>query len=237
MPMIEWCVIPAIIPQSLTHLRENVARLGGEKARSAFSPREIQIDIVDGMFVSNKSWPYKETDPTSHIGMLADVLPDGMSYELDLMIANPLATLPVWLATHPRQIVLHIESFATDEDVMCAITMTHAARVGVILAALNDTPLERLFVFVPYLDGIQCMGIAEIGRQGNTFDARVLARIRELREKYSTLSINVDGSVNTETIPLLKVAGANRFVVGSGIFATDDPVGAYEELYKLVSMA
>jgi ribulose-phosphate 3-epimerase len=204
--------------------------------------REIQIDIVDGVFVPDRSWPYIdasdgvtdfEKDIESSIASLGDTLPTEVSYELDLMIAEPLQTLPLWLAQHPKGVVLHIESFAADADIMRAIEMVRSASVRVVLAAQNDTPLARVLAFVPYIDGIQCMGIAQIGKQGNPFDMRVLDRIRTIREKHPELSISVDGSVNKETIVLLKTAGVNRFVVGSAIFDAPDPAHAYAELAAL----
>ena len=203
-------IIPAIIPRSREHLREMVARLNGVAG-------EFQIDIVDGVFIP-------------------EMLEMTVSYELDLMTVNPLRALPAWLAQHPKSVVLHIESFKSDEEIMKAIEMVRERGKDAVLAALNDTPLERLFAFVPYIDGVQCMGIAEIGRQGNPFDARVIARVRRIRSAYPALSISVDGSVNAETIMLFKEAGANRFVVGSAIFDSADPVGAYKELCALIGV-
>lgn len=206
--MFEPTIIPAIIPQSLEHLCELVGTLNGIAS-------EIQVDIVDD-------------------AVLADRMPHGLSYEFDVMIAHPLKRLPQWLAKNPKGVVLHLEYFTDTADVLGAIKMTHNAAVHAILASLNDTPIERLLSLVPQVDGIQCMGIAEIGRQGNPFDARVLARIRTIRKMHPNLSISVDGSVNAETILSLKAAGANRFVVGSAIFNSNDPVGAYKELCGLM---
>lgn len=226
--MLELCVVPAIIPQSLDHLRESVETLKDVAS-------EIQIDVVDGVFTSEKSWPYREGDIAENIGSLAETLPKGLSYELDLMIAEPLKTIPLWLAECPKQIVLHIETFDNDADIARAVELIRASGTRVALAALNDTPLDRLLSFAPQIDGIQCMGIKEIGRQGNPFDERVRARVRMIREAYHALSIGVDGSVNRDTILSLKEAGANRFVAGSSLWSAPDPREAYRQLHDLVS--
>lgn len=225
-------IIPAIIPQSLGHLREAIAKLGGFAG-------EIQIDIVDGKFVPYRSWPYN--DPfglgegiASRLVSLAETVPHTIPFELDLMIEHPLETLPLWLVQRPKSVVIHIEGFASDPDVMRAIEMIRAAGASAIVTALNDTPLDRLCAFAAHCDGIQCTGIREIGKQGSLFDIRVLARLREIREAYPALPLAVDGSVNRDTIALLLAVGASRFVVGSGIFSSDDPVRAYAELRYLV---
>ena len=201
-------IIPAIIPQSREDVCVALERMHG----IVF---EFQIDVVEGMFAP-------------------EMLSEQVSYELDLMIAEPLETLSSWLARRPKSVVLHIESFAHDEDITKAIGMVRTAGVRAVLASLNDTPLECLLALVPQSDGVQCMGIAEIGVQGNPFDERVVERVRRIRRAYPALSISVDGSMNTDTIPLLKAAGANRFVVGSAIFDSVDPIQSYRDLYALV---
>ncbi len=225
-------VVPAIIPQSLEHLREHIAALAG-------AVREIQIDIVDGALGGAPSWPFVGTadtaDVRARIGELCTAVPAGITFELDLMIAHPSATLPFWLAQKPAGVVFHIEGFVDDAEVSPALALCASAGARAILAAGNATPLPRLLALLPPADGVECMGIAAIGRQGNPFDERVLARIRALRERLPTLSISVDGSVNERTIPALKAAGANRFVVGSAIFDAEDPAGAYTRLCELIS--
>jgi ribulose-phosphate 3-epimerase len=233
--MLALKVLPAVIPRSLDHLCEAIAAVLGKKAPRAFLPDEIQIDIVDGIFVPHKSWPYREGALEESIPLLADAVPSGLSFELDLMIAEPLAGLPLWLATGPESVVLHIESFDGDADIKAAVEMVRAGGVSAALSARNDTPIERLSMLASGADGIQCMGIAEIGRQGNPFDERVLERIRVLREQYPALPIGVDGSVNAETIVRLKEAGANRFVAGSAIFDAPNPRAAYRRLADLVA--
>ena len=231
--MPESRIIPAIIPQSLEHLGEAIATLRGVA-------HEIQIDIVDGLFVPFTSWPYADEtadqkDIASRISLLENIVPSGIACEFDLMIARPLETLPAWLALRPARIVLHIESVADDAETMQTIKVVHDAGSKAILASGNDMALERLLALAASVDGVQCMGIAEIGRQGNPFDTRVLDRIAAIREAYPLLSISVDGSVNTETIPLLKEAGANRFVAGSSIFNSADPASAYTQLLTLLT--
>lgn len=228
----EQHIIPAIIPRSLVRLRETIESLHG------VAP-EIQIDIVDGICAPEKSWPYRDVSPEEAHSIVQhtrhrDLVPEGMSFELDLMIAHPLVTLADWLALAPTRVVLHLESFENEAQVRGGIEMVRARSARTIIATLNDTPLEHLLALVPHIDGVQCMGIAEIGRQGNAFDERVLTRIHTIRQNYPELSITVDGSVNTDTILLLKRAGADRFVVGSAIFNSDDPVQAYRQLCALV---
>ncbi len=220
-------VVPAIIPKNPEMLRAALQRVAGVAS-------DVQIDIVDGVFVPHMSWPYN-TGAEDGVAVLASLIPASMTYEFDLMVADPLALLARLSDAQPARVVLHLESLAADERrVHEVIDAVRARGARAVLAVQNDTPLETLAPYVPHIDGVQCMGIAHIGVQGEPFDARVLARIKWLRDEYSQLSISVDGSVNKETIRMLKEAGANRFVAGSAIFNAEDPRAAYRALCDMV---
>ncbi len=214
-------IIPAIIPLSLEQVTRDAYLLKDVAS-------EVQIDIVDGVFVPEKSWPYREEG--SHIESLATALPEGMRHELDLMISEPRDRMSLWLSTEPTRVVIHIESLPDDAAVREAAGMIREAGALAIISSLNDTPIERLLALGEFVDGVQCMGIKEIGVQGNPFDERVLARIAQIRDAHPELSISVDGGVNAHTLDQLFEAGASRFAVGSAIFGAPDPVAAFLDL-------
>lgn len=214
-------IIPAIIPQSLGHITQSASILKDVVT-------EVQIDIVDGVLVPEKSWPYREED--SHIESLTTALPESVRHELDLMINEPRDQMTLWLSTAPTRVIIHIESLPDDAAVLEAIAMVHEAGAKAVLSSLNDTPIERILALGDRIDGVQCMGIKDIGVQGNPFDERVFARIGQLREAYPELLISVDGGVNAETLERLRDAGAERFAVGSAIFGAEDTVAAYLDL-------
>jgi ribulose-phosphate 3-epimerase len=214
-------VIPAVIPETESHLLDTLA----EFAR--FAP-EAQIDIVDGAFVSQKSWPYDGERPLTEA--LAElVFP--LSFELDLMIQKPEASLMTWMLLRPSRIVVHLEA-VSDLRVIFAHHAVNEYKLG--LALNNDTALEQLFAIDRMqFDYVELMGIDEIGRQGQPFDERVLQRIRDIKAKYPDLEVSIDGSVNENTLPRLKEAGADRFVVGSAILNAENPEAMHKKLSRL----
>lgn len=213
-------IIPACIPASAEALHAFL------REYSKVSD-ELQIDIVDGKFVPSMSWPYMEEDIEAELRHT-----DFRAYkvELDLMIEDPLSTLDLWLYARPSMIVVHVESVSNLDDVI-AHAGTHAYRLG--LAFNNDTDLSVLeTVDISCVDYVQLMGIAEIGKQGQPFDTRVLARIREMNERFPNLPVSVDGSVNEDTIVSLREAGARRFVVGSALMHAQHKQEKYTELLR-----
>lgn len=211
-------IIPAIIPSTLNDLRDQLELL-------SFADT-IQIDLVDGNFVSNISWPY---ELGSDISEAADMLA-GRQFEVDLMVREPLVAANQWLSIGASSIVFHLESFDDPEDIL---NLKNDFDFSLGVAVNNDTELEKLFSLVDNIDFVQLMGIAEIGSQGQPFDSRVIQHIVTLRSLYPDLVISIDGGVNEETITALKEAGANRFVVGSTILNAEDPQKKYEELLKI----
>ena len=105
----------------------------------------------------------------------------------------------------------------------------HGYQLGLAFSNEDDLGLLKTMESTA-IDFVQLMGIAEIGAQGNPFDARVLERIAFVKKHFPALPISIDGGVNLDTIDLLKKAGAERFVAGSAILNADDPKGAFDAL-------
>jgi ribulose-phosphate 3-epimerase len=162
--------------------------------------------------------------------MLLRDIAESVIIEVDLMIERPELALSLYIDAGVKKVVIHLES-TTDMNAILAHRRAHDYELGVSVG--NDTPLGKLRSLVPYIDYVQLMGIRHIGSQGQPFDDEVLTRIQSLRSEFGDLVISIDGSVNGTTLPLLKAAGANRFVSGSAIFDASDPYAAYESLIHL----
>ncbi|MEK7390774.1 MAG: hypothetical protein AAB635_01405, partial [Patescibacteria group bacterium] len=83
------------------------------------------------------------------------------------------------------------------------------------------------------VDFVQFMGIAKIGFQGQLFDERVYDKISGLRATRPNVTISVDGGVNLETATKLIEAGANRLVVGSALFESEDVAVTIEKFFEI----
>lgn len=212
-------IVPAIIPQSAEHVKEVLQKV-------SFSP-EIQLDLVDGVFVPTTSWPYQPTGEPLELKPLLD----RFTLEVDLMVSEPIKAAQAWLKAGADMLIFHVESlpFETFKNFAesCACT------VGV--ATHGDTPIETVGEYAEYADYIQLMGIRNIGAQGQPFDVSVLEKVTELRARFPDKVIAVDGSVNAHTIVSLKKAGVTRMVVGSAIVLQENPEEAYNALSALVN--
>lgn len=232
-------IIPAIMPRNLEDLVEAVKRFVGVVP-------SIQVDIMDGILVGGKTWPYDVYGPMQIAAMAegGGGLPfwKEIGFEFDLMVDHPERTLGQWVALSPKRLIFHIES----TDRMMSLLQSLGSYRGFMevgLAIDIDTPNERL---TPYLDArddagnalvdfVQCMGIARIGYQGEPFDERVIVKIQKLRERYPDMVISVDGGVNFESAPKLLSVGVNRLVSGSALLKSDDVRDAVAEFERIAA--
>ncbi|MCA9361258.1 hypothetical protein KC845_01730 [Candidatus Kaiserbacteria bacterium] len=191
---------------------------------------EIQVDLVDGRYVNAKSWPFNtEANIASELARIS-TLPRNIKIELDCMILNPEEYLDIFVQLKVFSVIVHMGSTDKYEEIISHAKM-NGYRIG--LAVKNSDSLNELFSYVPKIDFVQVMGIAEVGKQGQTFDERTLDTLRILRSKFPELPLAVDGAVNEVTIPSLKVAGANRFAPGSAVSKAKDRIEAYKQLCQL----
>jgi len=213
-------ITPAFIPESTEDLSSKFSLL-------SFSDW-IHVDILDGKFVKNSSWPLS---PVSNISECKDLF-SAKKVEVDLMVKEPLNIAVEFLNAGVKSLVFHLESTEVLDNIL-KLKDNYNFKLGISI--LNSTSLSNIYDYLDRTDFVQLMGINEIGLQGQPFDNRVLERTATLRHLFNELEISIDGSVNGETISELKGAGASRFIVGSAIVKAPDMETAYTELLKIIS--
>jgi ribulose-phosphate 3-epimerase len=224
-PMIRPEIIPAILPHDFAELQEKI-----ELIRDFV--KTVQIDVCDGQFTPQATWPYrKDDDSFEKIIKEEEGLPgwEKLNFEIDLMANRPEEVIEEWVSAGATRIIIHVEARGDIEGAVSALQ----DRVEVSLALNIDTPISAIEAFKDKIQGIQLMGIDTIGFQHQPFDAKVIDRVKEIRAAYPEILISVDGGVSLENGSALIEAGANRLVVGSAIFEADNYVDAVAEFKKL----
>ncbi len=214
-------IIPAVLGETYTEIERQLKILDGHTDW-------MHLDITDGHFTPIASWPLN----SSGSGALENLkfLDGKTKIEVHLMVEAPETMLSDWLEVADR-IIIHYE--ATDQLVEI-IDSFSSSRIKLGLALLLPTPIEKLAPYLPKINFIQLMSIAEIGRQGHPFDARVLEKIKHLRHLSPDVIIQIDGGVNLETAKVAIEAGADNLVVGSTIWQSPDPVVALKSFQSLL---
>ena len=215
-------IIPAILPKDFAELEEKVEMVKG------LVPL-VQVDICDGKFVPSLTWPYKKTD-TNFAAIIKEDrgMPhwEDIDFEMDLMVADPEQYIDDWIKSGAKRLIVHLESTKNMDRIISQLQ--GVVEIGI---AINiDTPVDDLVPYIHDIDVVQCMGIRKIGFQGQSFDERVLEKVRELKTRFPERLVSVDGGVNTETAAALYAAGADRLIAGSVLFESDNIVQTFNDI-------
>lgn len=212
-------IVPAVIPRSAEEVKKFAANF-------AFS-KEFHLDVVDGKYIPNSTWPYEPAgEPLSVKSEL-----DEYTLEVDLMVEQPIVAAQEWIAAGADMLVFHVETVSKE----ALANFAAQTNVSVGISFNGKTSMETFQTYVPSADYVQLMGIYEIGQQGQPLDEAVFEKISYIKQNYPLISITVDGSVNEHTIERLKTAGADRFIVGSAITLHPSPADAYQSLNTLIN--
>lgn len=182
----------------------------------------IHVDVMDGHFVPNL---------TFGIPVLAALRRrTRLPLDVHLMVSNPDRLLDDYLEAGASNIAVHWEA-APHLDRLLERIRQKGARAGV---AINPaTPIELLADVLPRLNYVLLMSVNP-GFSGQAFLPRALDKARRLaqliRENGLSVEIAMDGGIDRGNIRDVVSAGVEVCVVGSGIFAADDPLAAMTEL-------
>lgn len=212
-------ILPAVILPNAGAFAEAAARVG------AFSPW-IHLDVEDGIFTENFSWPYAMKNEIA----AAPLMLPSIAIEAHLMVKAPWEIGAMFAARGARRIIAHIEAFKNAQEAVLLLREWRSQGVEVGLAILIETPLEALAGAAQECDCIQVMSIAKIGAHGAPPDARAIGRVGQLHREYPHVVVSADGGIAPGNIADLVRAGARRFAAGSAIFTATDSTAAYEML-------
>ena len=238
-------VIPAIIAKDYEELKNEIALVRGLVPVA-------QIDISDGIFAKNITWPFEAEASQAvvldeHFRRIINE-EEGMpfwedfDFEIDLMVSEPEKAAEEWIVAGAKRLIFHIESVSDFAVFIKEVRKRYpkdsngdsvTAEIGAAIGI--TTPNEALYPILDELDSVQFMGIEKIGYQGQPFDERVIPKIRGLRGDRPDYIISVDGGVGFDTAARLAEAGANRLAVGSVLLKSENIAETVRDLQKSLS--
>ena len=173
----------------------------------------VHVDVMDNHFVPNLTFG------PQMVQRIQDVSP--VPLDVHLMIENPERWAADYAKTGADCVTFHVEATAEPLSVIRAI---HEAGSKAGISVKPGTPIEPYLELVGEVEQILVMTV-EPGFGGQSFMAdmmpKVIAVAEYAKERGLSPWIQVDGGISVETIGVAARAGANTFVAGSSVYATD----------------
>lgn len=200
---------------SASILSADFARLGAEtEAALAAGADAIHFDVMDHHFVPNLSFGAVVCEALRKAKITAPI-------DVHLMVENPDFYIEVFAKAGANLISFHAE---TTPDVLKTIEKIRASGMQAGLAVNPDKPLPSLEL-VRQVDMILVMSVFP-GFGGQAFIESSIDKINAARalitEAGNSCYLGIDGGIKVNNIAKVAKAGADFFVVGSGLFGTSN---------------
>lgn len=185
----------------------------------------FHIDVMDGKFVENNT----DNKMLNYCNIIKQI--SNLPLDIHLMVNDVKHFVEEYIKFEPDVITFHYESCSSDEEVMELITFIKENNVKVGLSIKPNTPVEKIYKFLPYIYLVLVMTV-EPGKGGQSLIPETLENAKKLREyidaeKLDTY-IQADGGINLNTIESVKNAGVDIAVSGNGIIKSEN----YKETIK-----
>lgn len=191
----------------------------------------FHIDVMDGKFVENNTYELMK-DYATTIKQISNI-----PLDVHFMTYFVKENIEQYIGLEPNIITFHIEAVKSKEEIYEIIDYIKDNNSRVGIAIKPDTKIEEVYEFLPFIHMILVMTV-EPGRGGQGLIPKTVDKVKELREYAEKnrieLDIEVDGGINIDTADLVKNAGANILVSGSGIIKSEDYKKTIEKLKEYI---
>lgn len=162
----------------------------------------LHLDIMDGLFVPNKTWEYDEIS--------SFVKDTKTKLDVHLMVNDIDSYIDDFKNLNPEFITFHYEA---TNDPMKYIKKIKDLGIKVGMSIKPNTSVEEIKDFLPLLDLVLVMSV-EPGFGGQKFMDSAISKVNELNALKGDYVVEIDGGINDETI---KFVNPDIAVVGSFI--------------------
>lgn len=183
----------------------------------------IHIDVADGGFTRGYSTWRNPAD----LKIFSRRVP--FLIEIHMMVNNPEEVMEPWLNQDISRFIFHLESTA---NVNTIVNLCNNKGVDPMLALSPGTSASHA---LPYLEDLKSCQVLAVnpGQSAQDFQEEIFDKIKQIKDSFPEIMLEVDGGINLETGKKCIAAGADQLVSASYIWKNLDPAKAYKALCDL----
>jgi ribulose-phosphate 3-epimerase len=214
-------IAPSILSANFAALGDDIRKI------EAGGAHLVHVDVMDGHFVPNITIG----PPVVKSMKAATKLP----LDVHLMISDPDKYIPAFVEAGANILTIHAEATVHLDR---TLNFIRSHNVGVGVSINPATPVAMVEHALGLADMLLIMSVNP-GFGGQSFIPYTLDKIRQARQIIQNRGyrcvIEVDGGIDTKTMPEVLKAGAEVLVAGSAIFNSPDPARKIKEMLEIAA--
>lgn len=218
--MNKYILSPSILSADFTRLGEEIATV------EAAGADWIHVDVIDGHFAPNITMGPFIVEACRRVTRLP--------LDVHLMIEEPERYLEAFARAGASGLTVHVETCPDIAGILRQIKSL-GCTAGAVLNP--ETSIDMLQPALTEAELVLVMSVRP-GYSGQSFMPETIAKVAEVRRRLDALRssawLEVDGGIDTETLPVMKDAGATAFVAATAVFKHPrGPAAGVKELRAL----
>ena len=181
----------------------------------------IHVDIMDAHFVPNLAY---SPETVRRLRQVTD-----LPLDVHLMMDNPETMIDPFLDAGASCLTIHAE---IDRDIPALLDRIRKRGRMAGISLKPGTPLEKIGGYLDMADLVLMMTV-EPGFGGQKLDARVISKIRQLKDTGYKGEIEADGGIREDNLESLVSNGLTVAVMGTALFRDEHMAACVRRLHRI----
>ena len=179
----------------------------------------FHIDVMDGEFVENNTVD-KMVEYSDYLSNITNI-----PLDIHLMVSDVYKYIDMFLPYNPNIITIHYEAFKNKNDLIDALDYIKSNNCKVGLSIKPNTDVEEIKDLLSIVHVVLVMTV-EPGKGGQKLIDSTVGKIKNvanyIKDNQLEVLIEADGGINVDNVEMLKNAGAEIIVSGTGIINSEN---------------
>ena len=179
----------------------------------------FHIDVMDGEFVENNTVD-KMVEYSDYLSNITNI-----PLDIHLMVSDVYKYIDMFLPYNPNIITIHYEAFKNKNDLIDALDYIKSNNCKVGLSIKPNTDVEKIKDLLSIVHVVLVMTV-EPGKGGQKLIDSTVEKMKNvanyIKDNQLEVLIEADGGINVDNVEMLKNAGAEIIVSGTGIINSEN---------------